>query len=116
MINNDKTKLREVPTQKLKERKAWILSSLPQADNVMRGSLITRSIKCGKPNCRCATGDGHKSFYLSSYYHGNTHLDYVPKSWETCISENIKTYEGIQNLLSELTEINLELFRRREKE
>lgn len=115
MNSNDKITLRKVPTRKLKERKAQILSSLPPMDNVIRGSLITRSIKCGKPNCRCATGNGHMSFYLSSYYHGNTYMDYVPKSWEAWISEGIENYGVIQDLLSELTEINLELFRRREK-
>lgn len=116
MNNNDKITLRKVPTRELKERKAQILSSLPHMDNIMRGSLITRSIKCGKPNCRCATGDGHVSFYLSSYYHGNTYMDYVPKSWETKIRKGIEKYGVIQDLLSELTEINLELLRRREKE
>jgi len=42
-------------------------------------------------------------------------MDYVPKSWEAWISKGIKNYGVIQDLLSELTEINLELFRRRGK-
>lgn len=114
MNNTDKNKFREIPTQELKEHKAQILNSLPPMDNIIRGSLITRPIKCGKPNCRCATGDGHLSFYLSSYYHGNTYMDYVPKSWEARMRQGIENYRAIQDLLSELTEINLELSRRRE--
>jgi len=116
MINNDKNTIKKVPTHELKERKSWILNSLPPMEDILRGSLIKRSIKCGKPNCHCATGDGHMSFYLSSYYHGNTHMDYVPKSWEARIRKSMEDYGVTQDLLSELTEINLELFRRREKE
>lgn len=116
MSNNDKNKFKKIPTQELKECKAQILSVLPPMDKVIRGSLITRLIKCGKPNCRCATGEGHKSLYLSSYYHGNTYMDYVPKAWEDWVRKGIENHEVIQDLLSELTEINLELFRRREKD
>ncbi len=115
MKNNDKKTLRDKSTQELKERKTQILNLLSPKDHIIRGSLITRLIKCGKPNCRCATGDGHKSLYLSSYYRGKTHMDYVPKSWETWMRNGIENYGVIQDLLSELAEIKLELFRRREK-
>ena len=114
MNNNDKNKFKNISTQELKERKAQILRSLPSMDHVIRGSLITRPIKCGKPNCRCATGDGHPSLYLSSFYHGYTHLDYVPVKFESWMREGLENYVVIQDLLAELTELNLELFRRRE--
>lgn len=115
MTNNDKNKLKQVSTQELKERKTQILHSLPPMDHVIRGSLITRNIKCGKPNCHCATGEGHMSLYLSSFYHGHTGMDYVPAAWESWMREGIRNYEVIQELVSELTEVELELFRRREK-
>ncbi|KAF0191557.1 MAG: hypothetical protein FD166_3763 [Bacteroidetes bacterium] len=113
---SDKSKMRKAATQELNERKAQILSTLPSMDHMIHGSLITRAIKCGKPNCRCVTGDGHKSLYLSSFYHGQTGMDYVPAAWEPWIREGMKNYEAIKELLLELTELNLELFRRRKKE
>ena len=111
----DKTKYpyKAVATEELKGRKAEILASLPDPENAIRSSLITRHIKCGKPNCRCADGDGHKSLYLSSYYRGHTYLDYVPKSYEEKLSICLGCYETMSALLAELSEINLELFRRR---
>lgn len=115
MNTSDKSKLKAIPTSALKDRKLTILQSLPSMDHIIRGSLITRHIKCGKQNCHCATGTGHKSLYLSSFYHGRTHMDYVPAAWETWVRQGLENYEGIQNLLSELTELNLELLRRREK-
>ena len=67
-----------------------------------------------KPNCRCSSGEGHKSLYLSSYYNGKTQLDSVPKSYQDKVSQCIKDYEDITMLFTELSCINLELFRRRE--
>ncbi|MGH9223715.1 MAG: DUF6788 family protein, partial [Acidimicrobiales bacterium] len=32
---------------------------------MLRGSLFTFRRRCGKPNCRCAEGDGHESPALS---------------------------------------------------
>lgn len=101
-------------TDTLKARRQELLDTMPDPANVMRASLITRSIKCGKPNCRCANGEGHKSLYLSSYYNGKTRLDSVPKAYKDAISQCIKDYEDITALLIELSSINLELFRRRE--
>jgi hypothetical protein len=105
-----------VTTDTLFARRQEILSLLPGFDlaHVMRASLITRSVKCGKPNCRCANGEGHKSLYLSSYYNGKTRLDSVPKSYKDKISKSIRDYDELIDLLSELSSINLELFRRRE--
>ena len=118
MIINDKAKYpyKAFTTEELKEHKAKILGSLPALENAMRSSLITRHIKCGKPNCRCANGDGHESLYLSSFYRGHTFLDYVPKFYEDKVSVCLGCFETMSALLAELSEINLELFRRRELE
>jgi hypothetical protein len=112
---SDKKRLKAIPTLALKEHKSHILQSLPSMDHIIRGSLITRLIKCGKANCHCSTGTGHKSLYLSSFYEGRTRMDYVPASWEAWVRKGLENFESTQTLLSELTELNLELLRRREK-
>lgn len=116
MNTNSKTKYpyKNVDTKTLRKRRQQILDTLPPLDNIIRSSLIVRPVKCGKPNCHCATGEGHKSFYLSSYYRGHTFLDYVPKAYEEKLAQCTKDYEDATALLVELSEINLELFRRRE--
>ena len=103
-------------TENLYARRQEILDTIPKLDptHVIRASLITRSVKCGKPNCRCANGEGHKSFYLSSYYNGKTRLDSVPKAYLEKISQCTREYDELMALLAELSCINLELFRRRE--
>lgn len=116
MNSSDKNALKATPTSVLKERKALLLNTLPAMDHLIRGSLITRHIKCGKPNCHCATGTGHPSLYLSSFYQGRTRMDYVPASWESWVRKGLENFEAVQALLSELTELNLELLRRREND
>ena len=120
MIKNNKTKhlYKKTATEALKERKIQILDSLNPSvmENIIRSSLITRFVKCGKSNCRCANGEGHKNFYLSSYYRGHTFIDYVPKSYEERLANCTRGYEEVNALLVELSEINLELFRRKELE
>ena len=118
MTNNNKIKnpYKKTDSFVLQERKSQILDSIPALDNIIRSSLITRFIKCGKSNCRCVGGEGHKSLYLSSYYHGHTYLDYVPKPYVEKVSQYINDYETASSLLAELSEINLELFRRKELE
>ena len=103
-------------TENLKERKTQILDLLQIPENIIRSSLITCNIKCGKANCRCAKGEGHKNFYLSSYYHGHTYMDYVSKPIADKVADCIHSYEKIYSLIVELSEINLELFRRKELE
>ena len=101
-------------TDTLKARRQELLNTMPNPANVMRASLITRSIKCGKPNCRCANGEGHKSLYLSSYYNGKTHLASVPRAYKGAVSQWINEYEDITSQLITLSNINLELFWLRE--
>jgi len=47
----------------------------PMADPdplVLRGTLTTFRRRCGKPSCRCATGEPHASPALTFYENGRT--------------------------------------------
>jgi hypothetical protein len=39
--------------KKLLERREILASGLPAFAEVVRGSLVTRYRRCGKPNCHC---------------------------------------------------------------
>jgi len=45
--------------KKLLEQRRALASGLPSFTEIIRGSLITRFRRCGKPNCHCATTQGH---------------------------------------------------------
>ncbi|HLE36206.1 MAG TPA: DUF6788 family protein [Candidatus Acidoferrales bacterium] len=45
--------------RKLMEHRQVLASDLPPFSEIVRGSLVTRYRRCGKPTCHCATGEGH---------------------------------------------------------
>jgi len=112
-MNTVKNTLKSISTDQLFARRQELADSLPLLDQVIRGSLITRYVKCGKSNCRCASGQGHPSLYLSSLHEGKTRLVYVPMSWEPWVQQRLDNFHRTQDILGELAEINLELLQRR---
>ena len=81
----------------------------------IRGSLITRYTRCGKPRCRCVTGHGHgPKYYLSVSKVGNRpHLIYIPQAKVAQIREQLSQLRTFRTLLEELCEIACELLTRR---
>jgi len=114
--NKHKYPYKASATADLIERKLQIVNDFPDLDSIIRSSLITRSVKCGKASCHCSKGEGHKGLYLSSYYDGHKYIDYVPKRYEEKLAGCVKKFNEVSSLLIEISEINLELFRRRELE
>jgi hypothetical protein len=43
----------------LLEHREKLTSGLPAFAQIVRGSLVTRYRRCGKPTCHCAQGQGH---------------------------------------------------------
>ena len=46
---------------------------------VMRGSIVLLSRKCGRKNCRCAQGEPHQGWALSSSLKGKTKMLTLPE-------------------------------------
>jgi hypothetical protein len=46
-------------TKKLLAQRDTLASGLPSFAEIVRGSLVTRYRRCGKPTCHCAKGRGH---------------------------------------------------------
>jgi hypothetical protein len=82
---------------------------------VIRGSLITRYTRCGKPRCRCVTGHGHgPKYYLSVSKAGKRpHLIYIPQARVAQIREQLSQLRTFRTLLEELCDIACELLTRR---
>src|ERR1700745_3622742 len=53
------------PAASLRRRRQALLRQLPPLKAILRGSLIERYKRCGKPGCKCADGPGHGPKYLS---------------------------------------------------
>ena len=105
------------PTTTLRRKQKKLLGSLPDLTAVLRGSLIERYKRCGKPGCSCAQGRGHgPKYYLSVSKPGQRpEMDYVPQDYLEKVKEHLDNFRKTRAILEELCEISRELLRRREK-
>src|SRR6202166_3844992 len=108
--------MEDLPPSKLRKRRAQLLRQMPALDTLLRGSLIERYKRCGKPGCKCADGPGHgPKYYLSVSYPGQgPKMDYVPREAYGQTAEFLANYQCARELLEMICEINRELLRRRE--
>jgi hypothetical protein len=104
------------PAVTLRRRRQALVRQLPPLKSILRGSLIERYKRCGKPGCKCAGGPGHgPKYYLSVSYPGSRpQMDYVPQESHTQTAELVANYHRAREILEAISEINRELLRRRE--
>jgi len=109
-------KIQSQPTAALRKRRNVLLRQLPPLQSILRGSLIERYKRCGKPGCKCADGPGHgPKYYLSVSYPGlRPQMDYVPQELYVQTAEFLANYHRAREILEAISEINRELLRRRE--
>jgi Family of unknown function (DUF6788) len=71
--------MEDIPSSTLRRRRAQLLKQMPALETLLRGSLIERYKRCGKPGCKCADGPGHgPKYYLSVSFPGRRpQMDYV---------------------------------------
>ena len=103
-------------TSALKRRRQALRRRLPSLVAILRGSLIERYKRCGKPGCKCAKGRGHGPKYYLSVSHPRLRpqMDYVPQERQSQVKKFLANYQRAREILEEICEINRELLRRRE--
>ena len=108
--------MRNEATAALRKRRKALLRQLPPLNAILRGSLIERYKRCGKPGCKCAEGPGHgPKYYLSVSRQGSRpQMDYVPQEVHAQAAEFVANYHRAREILEAISEINRELLRRRE--
>lgn len=101
----------------LRRHRQTLLRQLPPLHAVLRGSLIERYKRCGKPGCSCVDGPGHgPKYYLSVSFPGERpQMEYVPQELEPQTREYLNNLQQTREILEQVCEINRELLRRRER-
>jgi hypothetical protein len=95
-------------------RRDELLEQLPPLGEIVRGSLLERHLRCGKPTCRCARGEGHRVFYLAvSFARGRTEQITVPADLVPYVRQWLENYRRCRERLEEISAINRELLRKR---
>lgn len=87
------------------EQREQHLEVLLRSANMVEGSLVDVARKCGKANCRCASGDPedrHEAKYLSRSEQGRTRNIYVRKSHEVDVATKAERYRRFRRARAEL--------------
>ena len=105
------------PAALLQQRQALVKQLRRLEPFILRGSLIERFKRCGKPGCKCAQGPGHgPKYYLSVSQPGTRpQMDYVPVAYAQQVSEYLQNFQQVRQLLEQICNANRELLRRRAK-
>ena len=84
---------------------------IASGDRFLRGTLSERSSKCGKPNCRCATGEGHASLYLVQGSPSGGVLQLcVPRILHDPVRQAVGQFQEMQRLLNEVSDLEWKRF------
>jgi hypothetical protein len=80
----------------------------------LRGVLVSDMRRCSGERCRCRSGELHGPYsYLTVYSSGRSRMVYVPKAMAAVAAEHVEATQRGEALLLEISQVNLELLRRR---
>lgn len=95
-----------------RERRRRLLAKLPPVEDVLRGSVVVRSLRCGKPGCHCAEGEGHRATYLSvTHAGGRTEQISLPAELVPLARCGVAAYHAWWDALEKLSAINRDRIR-----
>ena len=98
--------------KRLIERRRRLLAKLPPLDEVLRGSLVERAVRCGKASCRCADGKLHAAISLSvTHRGGRTEQISLPAELVGAARKGITVYQKWWEILEQVSAVNRDLLR-----
>lgn len=86
------------------------IAQIASGERFLHGTLSERSSKCGKPNCRCANGEGHTSLYLVQSGAGKARQLCIPKALQDPVRQAVGEFQEMQRLLLEVSELEWKRF------
>jgi hypothetical protein len=93
-----------VRTEELRDRHLDVLVGTRQ--DLVRGSFVVVGRKCGKPTCKCSTGDLHPTRHLSSSEEGRTRIRYVPAADDLFVREAADRYRRFRTARAALAKLS----------
>jgi hypothetical protein len=97
-------------------RRRRILAQLPPLEQVLRGSVIVRVLRCGKPGCHCAEGEGHRATYLSvTHAGGRTEQISLPAALVPLARRGVAVYRAWWAAVEKLSALNRDQIRQQRR-
>jgi hypothetical protein len=109
-----KSEFLKLSTADLLARRRELVTSLGDLEQVLLGSLVEQVRRCGKEDCRCATGEPHGPYAYLTPRRGWRGMRYVPGALAPAVRRYLDQGQHVEAVLAEISVINLELLARRE--
>ena len=92
-----------------------LAAGLPPFEEMVRGSLVTRYRRCGKPNCHCVETKGHgPARYLAvTLKRGKTEQILLSEEMVPVARQYLENYKRWWDALERVSEVNRRLLRMR---
>jgi len=104
----------ELSVRQLLARRRRLAAGLSESERTLRGVLLFEGRRCSSEGCRCRRGELHGPYsYLAVYADGHSHTIYVPAAAQAVCEASVAVTQRNEALLAEISQINLELLRRR---
>lgn len=95
-------------------RRRRLVAGLSEPERTLRGVLLSEGRRCSSEGCRCRRGELHGPYsYLAVYADGRSRTIYVPAAAQAVCEAHVAVTQRNEALLFEVSQINLELLRRR---
>jgi hypothetical protein len=106
--------LSELSVRELLARRRRLAAGLSDAERTLRGVLLEEGRRCSGERCRCRRGELHGPYtYLAVYAAGRSRTIYVPAAAQAAAAAHVELTHRNEALLLEISQVNLELLRRR---
>ena len=100
--------------RQLLARRRRLAAGVADPDGTLRGVLLREGRRCSSAGCRCRRGELHGPYtYLASYSERRSRTIYVPAAVLAACEERVAATHRNEALVAEISQINLELLRRR---
>jgi len=92
------------------------LNDLRKTEPFIDGSLGVIYHTCGNKRCKCARGNKHRGYYLTSKEKGKTKTQYVPVGMYEAVKRWTIEYRALKRLMREIADIQRMILKRYVKE
>ena len=108
------SRISELSVRQLLARRRRLAAGVSEPERTLRGVLLSEGRRCSSEGCRCRRGELHGPYsYLAVYADGRSRTIYVSAAAQAVCEASVAVTQHNEALLSEISQINLELLRRR---
>jgi hypothetical protein len=108
------SELSALSVRQLRARRRRLAARLSDPEVTLRGVLLHEGRRCSSGGCRCRRGELHGPYtYLAIYSGGRSRTIYVPSAVQGVAAEHVEVTQRNEEVLAEISQINVELLRRR---